>query len=58
MAKTNIRKEILVYAHWVGIEEPTLMGILYSEITKGQEIFSFEYSKSMAKVRIFAGSRS
>ncbi len=49
MAKTNIRKEILVYAHWVGIEEPTLMGILYSEITKGQEIFSFEYSDQWLK---------
>ena len=49
MAKTNIRKEILIYAHWVGIEEPTLMGILYSEITKGQEIFSFEYSDQWLK---------
>lgn len=45
MAKTNTRKEILVYADWVGIKEPTLMGTLYSEIVRGNESFSFVYSE-------------
>lgn len=45
MAKTNTRKEILVYASWVGLKEPTLLGTLYSDIVRGNEIFSFEYSK-------------
>lgn len=46
MVKTDTRKEILVYADWVGISEPpALLGILYSEIVRGKEIFSFEYSE-------------
>lgn len=46
MAKTETRKEIFVYADWIGIKErPVLLGILYSEIVRGKEIFSFEYSK-------------
>jgi serine/threonine-protein kinase HipA len=50
MAKTDTRKQIFVYADWVGIKEsPTLMGILYSEIVRGKEIFSFEYSDEWLK---------
>lgn len=45
MAKKDTRKEILVYADWAGIKKPTLMGILYSEIARGKETFSFEYSE-------------
>jgi serine/threonine-protein kinase HipA len=44
MAKNTNRREILVYANWVGIKEPMLMGKLYSETVRNQEIFSFEYS--------------
>lgn len=44
MAKTETRKEILVYADWIGVKDPpTLLGTLYSEIVRGKEIFSFEY---------------
>jgi serine/threonine-protein kinase HipA len=50
MAKTETRKNILVYADWIGIKEPpTLLGILYSEIVRGKEIFSFEYSAEWLK---------
>ncbi len=46
MAKTETRKEILVYADWKGLKEnPTLLGKLYSTIVRGNEIFSFEYSE-------------
>lgn len=45
MAKSETRKNILVYADWVGIKEPTLMGTLFSEILRGNETFSFEYSE-------------
>ena len=45
MAKKDTRKEILVYADWIGIKEPALMGTLYSEIVRGNETFSFEYSE-------------
>ena len=45
MAKTDTRKEILVYADWKGLKEsPTLLGKLYSTIVRGNEVFSFEYS--------------
>ena len=42
---TQERKEILVYAHWDGIEDPFLMGNLYATPSRGKEIFSFEYDK-------------
>lgn len=44
MGKTNQRKEILVFADWLEIKEPMLMGTLYSEIVRGKEIFSFQYT--------------
>ena len=42
---TNRHREILVYAHWQGMENPALMGILHATLTRGSEIFSFEYTK-------------
>jgi serine/threonine-protein kinase HipA len=51
MAKTNTRKKILVYAHWSEMKEPMLMGSLYAEKTRGNEIFSFEYSNEWLKSR-------
>lgn len=43
MAKQNNKRSIRVYANWLGMEEPIIMGILYSDRLKGKEIFSFEY---------------
>jgi serine/threonine-protein kinase HipA len=45
MAQTKTRKEIFVYASWIGLKVPKLLGTLYSDIVRGKEIFSFEYSK-------------
>lgn len=45
------RREILVYAHWVGFKEPTLMGILYASLNKGKELFSFEYNAEWLKLK-------
>lgn len=45
------RREILVYAHWVGFNEPTLMGILYASLNKGKELFSFEYNLEWLKLK-------
>jgi serine/threonine-protein kinase HipA len=42
----NSHAEILVYAHWQGIENPFLMGVLHATRSRGNEIFSFEYSKA------------
>src|ERR1700753_10748 len=42
-------KEILVYAHWEGIEKPFLMGILSGIPAKGREVFSFEYTNEWLK---------
>jgi len=44
MAKQNNKKSISVYAHWLGVESPLLMGTLYSDRLKGKEVFSFEYA--------------
>lgn len=37
------RRDIYVYAHWDGLSEPVLMGLLHAELLRGKEIFSFEY---------------
>jgi serine/threonine-protein kinase HipA len=36
-------KTILVYADWLGLPDIFKIGILRTELTRGQEIFSFEY---------------
>ena len=38
-------KEILVYADWIELPDMMQMGILRTQISKGEEIFSFEDSK-------------
>lgn len=43
MAKQNNKRYINVYAHWSGMENPSLMGTLHSDRLKGKEVFSFEY---------------
>jgi serine/threonine-protein kinase HipA len=45
MKAKNHQKEILVYAHWKGLQKPELMGILRASQLRGKEIFSFEYSE-------------
>lgn len=42
----TVKKEILVYAHWAGLEEPAQMGMLKVTPAKGKESFSFEYTES------------
>lgn len=42
-------KEILVYADWIGMSEPLIMGILRVEQIRGEEIFSFEYETNWLK---------
>src|SRR6476620_11594094 len=49
MAKTHEKKEVLVYAHWQGLENPVIMGTLTVIPGKGKEIFSFEYSADWLK---------
>ena len=43
MAKN--KRSIIVYANWQGMDDPIIMGTLYSDRLKGKEIFSFEYSE-------------
>lgn len=43
MLKAN-QQNIQVYADWVGLSQPTLVGILHAAHSRGKEIFSFEYS--------------
>lgn len=41
--------DIYVYAHWKGMHEPKLAGILSAHFAKGKKAFSFEYDKSWIK---------
>lgn len=38
------RRYIEVYAHWVGLSQPALVGLLHAMPSRGKEIFSFEYN--------------
>lgn len=38
------KTDILVYAHWKGMVEPKLIGILGAQQAKGKKAFSFEYA--------------
>jgi serine/threonine-protein kinase HipA len=49
MAAANTKKEIQVYAHWPGLQEPSLMGMLSVSPAKGKESFSFEYADAWLK---------
>ncbi len=42
-------KEILVYANWKEVPKVEVIGKLRTELSKGEEIFSFEYSKKWLK---------
>ncbi len=42
-------KTIYVYAHWKGMKEPKLIGILSAQAAKGKKAFSFEYDKNWIK---------
>lgn len=37
-------KEIFVYADWVELGKPVMMGVLSIDVLRGKEIFSFKYS--------------
>jgi serine/threonine-protein kinase HipA len=50
MAASTYRS-VLVYADWIGLDRPELMGILQSTQVRGKEVFSFEYSDSWLKSR-------
>ncbi|WP_417872678.1 type II toxin-antitoxin system HipA family toxin [Xanthomarina gelatinilytica] len=43
------KAEIYIYAHWKGLEEPQLMGVLSALYAKGKKAFSFEYDKVWLK---------
>ena len=47
MAKGKL--DIYVYAHWKGLIEPHLIGILGAHYAKGRKAFSFEYDKEWLK---------
>jgi serine/threonine-protein kinase HipA len=41
--------DIQVYADWIGLDRPALMGVLSVVHTKGHEVFSFAYDKEWLK---------
>lgn len=43
------KTDIYVYAHWLGMIEPKIVGILSAQQAKGKKAFSFEYDKEWLK---------
>lgn len=40
------KTDLYVYAHWIGMQEPELLGVLSAHQAKGRKAFSFEYDKN------------
>lgn len=49
MAKSIQQRTLQVHAHWIGLEQPILIGLLHSTQLRGKEIFSFEYDDEWLK---------
>lgn len=49
MNKKQTKRNIYVYAYWQEMTNPALMGVLYSELLRGKEIFSFQYTAEWLK---------
>ncbi|MCA6422845.1 MAG: HipA domain-containing protein [Flavobacterium sp.] len=45
----STKTDIYVYAHWTGMQEPKLIGILSAQQAKAKKTFSFEYDKDWLK---------
>lgn len=43
------KTDVFVYAHWIGMPEPKLIGVLSAHQGKGRKSFSFEYDKAWLK---------
>lgn len=43
--------DIYVYADWLGLPQPTLIGILSAHQAKGRKAFSFEYDREWLKTK-------
>lgn len=41
--------DIFVYAHWQGMQEPKIIGVLSAHFAKAKKAFSFEYDKDWVK---------
>lgn len=47
--KKTAQRYIEVHAHWVGLPQPVLIGVLHATPARGKEIFSFEYRSDWLK---------
>ena len=47
--KGQVQKAVQVCAHWQGMAEPVVMGMLYATPSRGREVFSFEYDSAWLK---------
>ena len=45
----STKTDIYVYAHWIGMQEPKIIGVLSAQQAKGKKAFSFEYDKDWLK---------
>ena len=46
---SNKKTDIYVYAHWKGMPDPKIIGILSAQQAKGKKAFSFEYDNDWLK---------
>lgn len=46
---SSSQKQIEVWADWHSLKEPTLVGVLSAQLSRGKEVFSFEYEPGWLK---------
>ena len=44
--RSNNQKQIEIWADWVPLTEPVLIGVLSAHLSRGKEVFSFEYEST------------
>lgn len=49
MATRNLHRSVFIYAHWKGLNQPVLMGVLNATSSRGKEVFSFTYNDDWLK---------
>jgi serine/threonine-protein kinase HipA len=49
MAARNSQRSVLVFAHWLELDRPVLLGVLNATVVRGKEVFSFAYDEHWLK---------
>ena len=44
------KQELYVYAHWLGMPEPKMIGVFSAQTVMGKNAFSFEFDQAWIRI--------